>query len=432
VGISRRSFLRRTAGVVYVAGMLSGGSVLGANDRIRVACVGLHGRGRTHMDAFSTSPDSEVVALCDVDRRVLEQRAKELQSKTRKRVKTYSDIRDVLADSEVDVVSLATPNHWHPLGTIWACQAGKDVYVEKPLSHNIWEGRQLVAAAKKYNRIVQHGTQRRCERGWIRAIEHLREGAIGEVYMARGLCFKPRGSIGTSPDSMPPEWLDWILWQGPAEERPYNSLYVHYNWHWFWLYGNGDLGNQGVHQMDVAIWGMNKGLPVRVSSTGGRFGYKDQGETPNTQICTFTYRDGTVLSFEVRGLPTNSEQGTEIGNLFYGSEGYMVEQKFYDKKGKEIRLGKTTKERPREKNDDDPFANFLKAVRSRDAADLRAPVFDGHIASAHCHLGNIAFRVGHDLQFDPETERFVGDFSDVANQFLRREYRTGFEVPQLA
>ncbi|HPC16149.1 MAG TPA: Gfo/Idh/MocA family oxidoreductase [Candidatus Hydrogenedentes bacterium] len=427
---TRRQFLGATASAALVAGTMGRGTVFGANERIRVACVGIHGRGGSHIDGFSDLPDSEVVALCDVDAHVLEERAAELEKKTGKKPKRFRDMRDLMADKDIDAVSFATPNHWHSLGSVWACQAGKDVYVEKPLSHEVWEGRQLVAAAEKFNRVVMHGTQRRSERDWARAIQRLQEGVIGDIYMARALCFKNRDSIGTGEPKEPPAHLDWPLWQGPAKEEPYCDLYVHYNWHWFWNYGNGDLGNQGVHQMDVAIWGMNKGLPVRIASMGGRFGYTDQGETANTQICTFAYADGTMLVFEVRGRATNDEAGARIGNLFYGSNGYMVDGKFFDKNNKEI---------PDEKGPGEDitvggnhYASFIRAVRSRKPEDNPAPARVGHIASAHCHLGNIAYRLGATLTFDPASEQFTGPDAAQANPLLKREYREGFEVPQLA
>ena len=428
---TRRQFLGASAAAVIAAGTVARGKVLGANDRIRVACVGVNGRGGSHISGFSDLAGSEVVALCDVDSNVLARRAKELEDKTGKKPKTYVDVRDLLADDTMDAVTFATPNHWHSLGTIWACRAAKDVYVEKPLSHEVWEGRQLVAAAEKYHRVVMHGTQRRSERDWARAMQRLREGVIGEVYMARALCFKNRNSIGKGEPKSPPAHLNWPLWQGPAKEQPYCDLYVHYNWHWFWEYGNGDLGNQGVHQMDVAVWGMNRGLPVRVASMGGRYGYQDQGQTANTQVCTYLYPDGTMLVFEVRGRATNDEGGVKIGNLFYGSEGYMVEKKFFGKDGKEI---------PDEKGPGDDiqvtgnhYESFLRAVRSRKPEDNPAKPTDGHLASAHCHLGNIAYRLGGDLTFDPKAERFVGSDSRKANKLLKREaYRKGFEVPPLA
>jgi len=428
IELTRRHFLG-TSAAVLVAGTMARGKVFGANDRIRVACVGINGRGGSHVDAFTDLDGSEVAALCDVDSRVLERRAKALKDKTGKEPKKFVDMRDLFADGSIDAVTFATPNHWHTLGSVWACQAGKDVYVEKPLSHGVWEGRQLVAAAEKYKRVVMHGTQNRSSREWVRAIQRLHEGVIGDVYMARALCFKNRDSIGTAEPKSPPDYLNWTLWQGPAKEQPYCDLYVHYNWHWFWEYGNGDLGNQGVHQMDVAVWGMNKGLPVRVGSMGGRYGYKDHGQTANTQVCTYMYPDGTMMVFEVRGRAANDEGGTKIGNLFYGSNGYMVDKKFFGKDGKEI---------PDEKGPgdvaatDNHFASFLKAVRSRKPEDNPATALNGHLASAHCHLGNVAYRLETQLHFDPKEEKFVGPDAKKANKMLKREYRKNFEVPQLA
>ncbi len=425
---TRRQFLGTSAAAVLVAGTMATGKVFGANDRVRVACVGIHGRGKSHIDGFSKQDDSEVVALCDVDSEVLAGRGKELESKTGKKAKLVADMRDIMADKDIDAVSFATPNHWHSLGSVWACQAGKDVYVEKPLSHEIWEGRQLVAAAEKHGRVVMHGTQRRSEKDWVRAIQRLHGGVIGDVYMARALCFKNRDSIGTAEPKAPPERLDWTLWQGPAKEQPYSDLYVHYNWHWFWEYGNGDLGNQGVHQMDVGVWGMNKGLPVKAASMGGRFGYSDQGQTANTQVCTFSYADGTMLVFEVRGRATNDEAGAKIGNLFYGSDGYMVDGKFFDKSGKEIPDDKGLEDVAAT---NDHFVSFIRAVRSRDPKDNPAPALVGHLAAAHCHLGNIAYRVGATLAFDPQQEKFTGADAEAANALLRRDYRKGFEVPEI-
>jgi len=430
MNFTRRQFLGATASAVVIAGTVGRGKVLGANERIRVGCIGIHGRGSSHIDGFSDLPDSEVVALCDVDAKVLDERAAELEKKTGKKPKLFRDMRDLFADKDIDAVSFATPNHWHSLGSVWACQAGKDVYVEKPLSHEVWEGRQLVAAAEKYKRVVMHGTQRRSERDWVRAMQRMKEGVIGDVYMARALCFKNRDSIGTDAPKPPPANLDWTLWQGPAKDEPYCDLYVHYNWHWFWNYGNGDLGNQGVHQMDVATWGMDKGLPIRVASMGGRFGYKDQGETANTQVCTFSYVDGTMLVFEVRGRATNDESGARVGNLFYGSNGYMVEKKFFDKNNKEIPDEKGVGEDI--KAGGNHYATFINAVHTRKPEDNPAPALIGHISAAHCHLGNIAYRLGVTLDFDPARETFTCANAEYANKLLKREYRQGFEVPQLA
>jgi len=430
MALTRRQFLGTSAAAVVAAGTMAKGKVFGANERIRVACVGIHGRGGSHIGGFTALGGSEVVALCDPDAHVLEGRAKALEEKTGKKPKTYVDMRDLMADDSIDAVSFATPNHWHALGSIWACQAGKDVYVEKPMTHNVFEGRQLVAAAEEHGRVVLVGTQRRSDPGWTRAIQRLREGVIGEVYMARALCYKNRDSIGSGEPHDPPPHLDWTLWQGPAQERPYSSRYVHYNWHWFWDYGNGDIGNQGVHQMDVAVWGLGERLPVRVSSMGGRYTYEDQAETPNTQVATFRYDDGKMLVFEVRGRATNDEGGQRVGNLFYGSEGYMVGSTCFDKKNNEI---------PDEQGPGDDiwvngnhFDTFLRLVRSRDMSKNPAPPRIGHVGAAHCHLANVAYRVEQQLEFDPDREKVTGYGSRKANKLLTRNYRKGFEVPKLA
>ena len=424
--IDRRRFLGNSAKAVLVAGTLAHGKVFGANDRIGIGVIGLNGRGGKFIDEYAGKGKTRVVALCDVDAHVLERRVKETDRKQRGNPKPYRDIRALLADEDVDAVCIATPNHWHTLAAIWACAAGKDVYVEKPLSHEVWEGRQLVAAAQRYNRIVQHGTQRRSESDWLRDIEALHNGVIGDVFKARAVCYKTgnRKSIGFAAPATPPEYLDWGRWQGPAQERDYCANYVHYNWHWFWDYGNGEIGNQGVHQMDVATWGLAKGLPVRVYSAGGRYAWNDQGETPNTQTATFTYADGATLDFEVRNLGSYEEAGVTVGNMFFGTEGYFVEGKgFYDLKHRRIKVKKKGRF-------PDCFERFIDAVRTRDTDAVPANALDGHIASAHCHLANISYRLGRSLDFDPKTESFIGD--DEANAMTRRVYRPGFEVPQLA
>ncbi|HNR30873.1 MAG TPA: Gfo/Idh/MocA family oxidoreductase [Candidatus Hydrogenedentes bacterium] len=428
-GLSRRQFLGASAAAVTAACVRSRHSVFGANDRVGVCVVGVNGRGQSHMSGFTDSAMSEVVALCDPDERVLDERAKQLAAKTGKTPKKYVDIRDALADETVHAIGIATPNHWHSLATIWACQAGKDVYVEKPLSHNVWEGRQVVAAAKKYGRIVQHGTQRRSESNWMRDIALLQSGEIiGPVYMARALCYKRRDGLPAAADQDPPAHLHWRLWQGPAAEKPYNPLYVHYNWHWFWHYGNGDIGNQGVHQMDVAAWGMNKGLPVKIQSAGGRYTYNDPCETPNTQVATFTYADGTMTAFEVRGRWTNKEEGVGVGNLFYADRGYYVEGKgFFNEKGESITVDAAKYPEPKSMG---PYDNFLRAVHERDESLIRGTALDGHVASAHCHLANVAYRLSRTIEFDPETETCPGDAE--ANALLTREYHAEFEAPALA
>lgn len=398
------------------------------NDALRVAVVGVRGRGMEHIDGFGKQPDAKVVAICDVDRNVIGPAMKTVTAQNGgTEPKYYQDLRQLLEDKDVDVISIATPNHWHALAAIWSCQAGKDVYCEKPVSHNVSEGRRIVDVAEKTGRIVQTGTQCRSHKGIQDAIAFLRSGKLGKVYMAKGLCYKPRGSIGVKPNGPVPEGLDYDLWCGPAEKLPFNANRLHYNWHWMWNTGNGDLGNQGIHQMDLARWGLDKQeFPRFVSSSGGRFGYKDDGETPNTQTVNLEF-DDCLLQFEVRGLSTNEELGVRIGDIFYGTEGILAISSYTTWKtfmGSKLEPGEGGNA------GGDHFANFVKAVKARDPRLLNAPILDGHLSSAYCHLGNIAYKLGRKLQIDVSTESFVND--PEANAMLTRPYRAGFEVPAKA
>ncbi len=429
--INRRTFLLSTAGVA--ASRLR---IASANDRVSVAVIGVRGRGREHIELFAKNPGSCVAALCDIDRAETEKAVAAVEKVQGMKPTVYQDLRKLLEDKEIDAVTIATCNHWHALATVWACQAGKDVYVEKPASHNVWEGRKMVEAARKYGRIVQTGMQSRSIAHKRRAIELLREGAIGHVYMAKGLCFKRRRSIGRGADGPVPDGVDYDLWRGPAAMRPFNSNRFHYNWHWFWDTGNGDIGNQGVHEMDVARWGLGKStLPRRVYSSGGKFGYDDDQETPNTQLATFDYGD-CQLVFEVRGLLTGGESsiafdGTNfIGNLFFGTEGTMS----VDLRGFQIYRGEKRElaeqmdhAEPRAWDTAPLVANFLAAVRSRRQTDLTSDIEEGHLSAALCHMANASYRTGRVLEFDPETETFGSDLE--ANGYLSREYREPFVVP---
>ena len=433
--LSRRSFLGRS-GAAMIAGTMASSSVWGANERVNMAVIGFNSRGNEHIGKWCGNKEAELVALCDVKGSVLENGAKALNAKLGKKMKTFTDMRDLFADDSIDAVSIATPNHWHTLASIWAMQAGKDVYVEKPCSHNVWEGRQLVNAAKKYGRIVQHGTQIRSSAGVQEGIQKLKEGVIGEVYMARGLCYKRRDTLGPKqPNEAPPADLDWNLWQGPAQEREYNKNIVPYNWHWFWAYGNSDMGNQGVHQMDIARWGLGVELPTKISGMGGKFLYDDDKETPNAITTAFHYPDagkmGKMLVFETRPFrtpQTNDEAGAGVGTLFYGSEGYMVIPS-YSKY--QTFLGEKGEPGPSrdDGNDDMHYANFLEAVKTRKSEGLYAPAIEGHYSSALCHLGLLSARLGRSLDFDPAKEQIIGD--DEANKMLTREYREPFVVPAI-
>ena len=441
--LTRRKFLGKTATAVLVAGAMARGKVFGANNRIRVCTIGFNGQGSGHIQEILRMKDEvEYVALCDVDSSVLARGTKVVENAQGKAPKTYQDIREALQDKDIDAVTIATPNHWHSLAAIWACQAGKDVYVEKPLSHNIYEGRQLVAAAEKYGRIVQHGTQNRSDSTNIRDMKLIHDGFIGKIGESRGYVYKNgnRGPIGHGKPGPVPEDLDWTLWQGPSPDHEFMinvdrkkpGLYVHYDWHYFWEYGNGEIGNQGVHQMDVACWGHNRGLPVRVYSSGGRYALDDDGQTPNTQATTFTYADGSIMTFEVRNLGSFQEaDGGNCGNSFFGTKGYYVYGKgfFSYKEGKsgEHEAIPVPEDAPKPENAS-RFERFFRAVRSRKPSDMPVSTLDAHHSCVHCHLGNLSYRLGRSLQFDPKTERFQ---DDEANRHLKREYRKGFEVPQL-
>jgi predicted dehydrogenase len=438
--LNRRDFVKASAASVASTTLATGlahGATLrqSPNDTIRVAVVGIRGQGNAHIRSYARMPNVEIAALCDVDESVIAQRLSEMEKAGIKKPKTFVDIRRLLEDKSIDAVSIATPNHWHSLMGIWALQAGKDVYVEKPCSHTYWEGRQLVAAARKYNRIVQHGTNSRSSVALREAMQMLRDGVIGDVYMARGLCYKWRDTIGKKPDGPPPEGIDYDLWLGPAPQRPFNPNRFHYNWHWNWDYGNGDIGNQGIHEMDICRWGLGVTLPERVYSTGGHFMFDDDQQTPNTQIATFDFNQGgkkALLVFEVRHWITNHEAGINegkdsntIGNIFYGSKGYLAIDGYTNYR---VFLGREQRPGPSRTEGGSTWANFIAAVRSRKQSDLHAEIEEGHLSSALVHLANISYRLGRSLQFDPAKEKFTGD--QEANAMLRRQYRAPYVVPE--
>jgi predicted dehydrogenase len=481
--ISRRDFLQDSA---LVAASLAGAGLAAnsraaervaaakkgqLNDQLRVAVVGVHGRGMSHVGAFAGNNklNTLITTVCDADTAVIGKAMKTIEDKQGKAPKFEQDIRKVVEDKNIDIVSIATPNHWHALAAIWALQNRKDVYVEKPVSHNVSEGRRIVETARKHNRICQTGTQSRSSKGMREAMAFLHAGKIGKIKLARGLCYKPRGSIGKvdGPQAIP-NTVNYDLWCGPAPLAPLMRKRLHYDWHWVWDTGNGDLGNQGIHEMDKARWGLGKNeLAKSVVSVGGRFGYVDDGQTANTQICVFDYGDCELI-FEVRGLLTKDLLGAKIGNIWYGTDGYMVCGNYvgaaaYTPKGEIIQ---------KFSGGDDHFGNFIKAVRSRKVEDLNADILEGHLSSALCHLGNISYRlgdeqpfgqqpkafakdkdagesfermeqhlkdnkvaldtvkcrVGRKLNLEPTKEIFVGD--KEANAMLTREYRKGFEVPE--
>ncbi len=429
--MNRRHFL---LGSAAAAAAVRPHMLASPNDTVRIACVGVHGQGRAHLHAYNKMQNIDIAAIVDIDESVLNSRLDEVEKMGRKRPAAYTDLRKLLEDKSIDAISIATPNHSHTLQTVWACQAGKHVYVEKPCSHDMFEAKQIAAAAKKYNRLVQHGTNSRSG-GARQAVQHLRDGLIGDIYLARGLCFKWRDTIGHKPVEPVPPGVHYDLWLGPAPQHEFTRNRFHYNWHWFWDYGNGDLGNQGIHQVDVCRWGLGVTYPTKVSAIGGHFMFDDDQETPNSLIASYEFDNHgrkVMMEFEVRHWITNKEAGIGqgdsncVGATFYGSKGYMsIDAEEFGRY--RTFLGKKQEPGPSESEVGDNWANFVSALRSGKHEDLNAPIEEGAISTTLVHLANISYRVGRTLHFDAESYSCVGD--EEANRMFRREYRKPFVVP---
>lgn len=450
----RRDFIKKslagTAGIA-IGGIgfsaKSYGSILGANERITMAVVGIRGQGNGHINTWCKLKDNRNVflkTLCDVDEALFAERVKKVQTETGSIPQTEWDMRKVFDDKEIDAVSIATPNHWHALAAIWAAQAGKHVYVEKPSNHNVFEGRKMIEAGNKYNVRIQVGFQNRSITNVMEAMKFLHEGGIGDVYLAKGLCYKPRDSFGISADSMPPKTLHYDMWLGPAPYRAYNEKRGHYNWHWHWDTGNGDTGNQGPHQFDIARWGLNKNEhPAKIYSTGGIYGINPREcsqETPNTQTSLFTYSDGKVLEFETRGRFTNGESSLDIkiGNVFLGTDGYLElnggtwkafrqreKEPFAgsNKETSELTIDPTFRVAP---GGSEHYANFIDSIRSGNNYDLHCDIREGHYSSALPILANISYRLKRELNFMNEYEKFAND--PEADVMLTRNYRKPYVI----
>ncbi len=486
---SRRKFIK-TGSLGLIAGTTlfstsakSFARILGSNDTINVAVIGIRGRGGSHIKNFAAMKNVRVKYIVDIDENLFKNRMEQVEQIAGYRPEAVWDMKKVFDDKDIDAVSVATPNHWHALASIWAAQAGKHVYVEKPAAHNVWEGRKMVEASRKYNTLMQVGFQNRSIVNTNRAIKFIKDGKLGDIYMARGLCFKPRANIGSYPDGPMKEGEKFRLnlesnryetpytsaylknvhydrWLGPAPERAFNRNRFHYNWHWFWDYGNGDTGNQGPHQFDVARWGLGEDeLPVKVSSYGGYFGYKSDQETPNTQTSLFEYANGKILEFGTRGLYTNPEgvllpdinitgdgrisseskaTPIKIGTIFLGTEGWMQIdaggnwQTFFGRKNEP---GPTSGEKDESY---DPtnlmgsgggghFNNFIQAIRSGKRSDLNCDIETGYLSTALPLIANISYRLGRELKINSNEETFIHD--KEANKMLTREYRKGYIVP---
>lgn len=460
--IHRRDFIKTSA--IGGAGLTIGAmgfsaksyaAISGANDRLNLAVIGVRNQGTVHLNSWCSLKDSHNVrvrAVCDTDEALFGPAVKLVADKTGEKPSTNWDLRAILDDKQIDAVSIVVPNHWHALAAIWAAQAGKHVYVEKPASHNIWEGRKMIEAWRKYGRRMQVGLNNRSSKNVREAMAFLHSGGIGELYMARALCFKARDSYGMAADGQPPATFHYERWLGPAPMRPYNVKRSHYNWHWYWDTGNGDTGNTGPHQLDLARWGMRKNEhPVAVYSTGGIFGLtNEQGktpgkrvygdvetyghdkttqETPNTQTAAYTYADGKIIEMETRGRYTNNEgsTGQEVGNIFFGSEGWLEisgsSWKAFRRRERQPFAQSKDNERERASH----WANFAEAIRSGKNEDMHSSIEEGHLSTSLCHLANISYRVGRSLRFNGAQEKFVS--APEADALLTREYRKPYVVP---
>lgn len=472
----RRTFLKAAAAsaafpMFTISGTRASGRVIGANERIRMGVAGIRGRGGSHIDGFAEQDLVDVTYLIDPDKRLWQNRIKQVEEKGGNTPTCVQDIRQALDNKSLDAVSVATCNHWHSLITVWGCQAGKDVYVEKPISHNVFEGRQCVKAAEKYGRVVQHGTQQRSSETRARQMAAIQAGKYGKLLVSKGYCCKPRWSIGFKGVESPPPELDWNLWLGPAQQQAYHGNLHPYEWHWFWPTGNGDIGNQGVHEIDVARWAIKDAtLPRSVWAFGGRYveDGKDQAETPNMQGAVYDYGD-TLLVFETRGLvEKNGGPKRKVANEFYTDQGVVRDWKFYPSDGSDpvaIEGDEATV------TPGGPFEAFVAAVRSRRPEDNNAPAEVAHYSAALCHLANISYRLGRELplttagpkmnidpsvsemfgnikenlaavgidlaantiqvgqrlEFDADQEQFTDN--ERANAMLTRDYRAPFIVP---
>lgn len=477
---SRRAFLKKSLALGVGAAVLPHAKVMGANSDIRVAVAGVGNKGSQHVGQFRKIEGVRVVAICDPD-------PSRMKSTIEKHFageaapKTYLDIRELIADKEVDAICIATPNHWHALATVWACEAGKDVYTEKPMTHAFNEGAKIINAGKRYNRVITVGTQSRSDAGLAQLRQYIDEGNLGELEYIRGIYYSIRQPIGkVSGPQQPPEGTNYDVWLGPAPDEPLMRTKLHYDWHWQWQYGNGDLGNNMVHMIDIANWmSNNTEFPKRVISLGGRFNWEDDGVTPNTQTVFYDFGENKVpILCEVRNLPyeagserTDNIKGTRVGVQVKGADGYFVGYNaggwVYDNDGKRV------KQFPGD-GGGNHHQNFIDAVRARKQEQITATPAMGHLSAGMCHIGNISQLLGEDakaeeiyasmgnkkihrdlidsfqehlllnrvdvqavprtlgpwLEFDPSAEKFTGERAEDANAHLDRTYRAGFEMPR--
>jgi predicted dehydrogenase len=419
--LDRRRFLQTTATATALTALTATGAAATPGAKVVLAVMGLHGRGRGLLGGFCGLENTEVAYLCDPDANVLPAAVKVVEAKQKRTPKTEKDVRKVLDDKAVDALVVAAPDHWHALATVWACQAGKHVYVEKPVSHNLVEGRRMVEVARKYRRVVQAGTQRRSAPHFLSAAEFVRAGKLGKVPFARTWIAGDRKSIGHKKDGPVPAGVDYDLWLGPAPEQPFNPNRFHYNWHWNWDYGTGELGNNGIHALDVVRMLLDLDAPRHVTGGGGKFFYDDDQQTPDTQVVTFDFPHCTVV-WEHRIWSRTGAEGEPWGVALYGEKGTLI----FDKKGWHVADGVTASDRAAEM-ERPHLQNFLDSIR--DGKRPNADIEEGHKSTRLCHLGNIAYRTGRALRFNAETETIPDD--PEASRLLGRTYRKPFVMPEV-
>jgi predicted dehydrogenase len=445
--IHRRDFIKRSAGTA--GGMMAAPALIknmltnSPNERVNIALAGISGnrprtrgmisgRGIAHINGYAKVPNAIITTICDVDERLFPGVADNIEKLYGARPKPEVDFRKLCDNKDIDVISIATPDHWHALHTIWACQAGKDVYVEKPVCHNISEGRKMVEAAKKYNRVVQAGICYRSSKSVKAGVKFIADGKMGKVYMAKGLVYSYRQSIERTPDSPIPAGVHWDTFLGPAPYRPFNENRYIYNWHWFWDTSTTEFGNNGIYRMDTIRWALNKNShPVKIHCTGGKFGRDDDQEVPNILIANYQYDDGIIIQNEVRSLTTNPEGLSDSGDIFiYSDNGWMT----FATDGFKTYFGQKNEPGPSMSDKDIPeeersngWKNLIECVRSRKLEELDNPILEGHMSAALGHLGIISYRTGRKLTFNPDAEKFVND--KEADKMLSRNYREPYVVP---
>lgn len=439
---TRREFLKKSAeasAIVIAGGILPGYSalsysrIMGSNERIRISVMGVNSRGKALAENFANQPNCDVVHICDVDRRAMEKCIASVNAIQKHQPQGFGDFRRSLESKDIDGMVIATPDHWHAPAALMSMQAGKHVYVEKPCSHNPAEGEMLVKAADKYGKVIQMGNQRRSYPNVIKAIQELRNGTIGRPYLGKGWYTNNRGPIGIGKEVAIPEWLDWDLWQGPAPRKAYKDNIVHYNWHWRWHWGTGEALNNGTHMIDLLRWGLDVDYPTKVNSSGGRYRYQDDWETPDTQIINFEFGNNIAMTWEGRSCNGKTIEGTTVGALFYGENGSLLidgnAYTIFDLQSKVVKEVKNEKvidarnlSNPAADLDGLHIQNFFAGIKTGEK--LNADIDSGHRSTLLMQLGNIAQRVGHSLEVDPETGRIIND--KEALKYWSRSYEKGW------